>query len=231
MYFEKNKIIAGIVGLVAVVSIVNTQAIIKISKNFNSKNNQVAAVSSSRPAVPVTHVVETKGGQTIEDYLKEKYPTDYQKRVSRIEFKLNALVSKYDQEDPTELRRFLCWLTGGTWVQVGIYRSCIYPGSFEMLSNPDIGTGFIGLIHSYLKTSQSSEAIAFASRASDRDSFTTSVQKILTDEGVEAEIDSFSFRRFLCRLLGGRWEEGVTGAADIPDVPSSYSINYSICVY
>lgn len=41
-FFTQNKIIAGAVGLIAVISIVNTQAIIKLSKIEMSQNSQLA---------------------------------------------------------------------------------------------------------------------------------------------------------------------------------------------
>lgn len=46
-FFTKNKIIAGVIGLMAIVSVVNTQAIIKLSSTGVSSNDQSAQVLSS----------------------------------------------------------------------------------------------------------------------------------------------------------------------------------------
>jgi hypothetical protein len=220
-----KKVVGGLFALIAIVSIVNTQAILKLSKEsklINNATNQMAAVMTSRSSTVVKSPVVKE--QTVEDYLKIKYPRDYQKITESLKVKTQSYLERtLDSKDPEELRRFLCWITGGIWVQVGPSRSCLYPENRSMLDEVGDGNIVLNLVKTYVKSAGDIEKGYFKANHGFADSVTVyqGLESVFTGTGVNVEALGPGFRRFLCRLFGGTWTP--SSEVEMDGVTASFS--------
>jgi hypothetical protein len=198
-----KKVVGGLFAVLFVTSIVQTSAILKIQKT-NEPSHQLASVVSLDLNKTVSSQEEIL---TFEDYFKQKYPRDYQKKTNFLKLKIqNHLETTLGSDDPEELRRFLCWLTGGVWVQIGPNKSCIYA---------DVTVGFvedgtITSIENYERIIQEGEDLYFKTNHNFTDSKEMYENLELVFSNTEVEVESLGpwFRRLLCRLFGGDWLEG-----------------------
>jgi hypothetical protein len=204
-----KKVVGGLLAVLFITQMGQTFALLKLQKVanaprtpttelMNNSNNNQAAAAASRQIVT---------DKTLEQYMKDKYPRDYQKRLGRIESKINTLlaVNKITNENPEELRRFLCWITGGTWVQIGPSKVCLYPENKQNMStNSNGSTSWIE--KAIVGDKQMNDDYYKSKKISETD-VSSEIQKILTSEGVNPEIQAISLRRFFCRLFGGTWSE------------------------
>ncbi len=239
-FFTNNKIIVGVIGLMAIVSVVNTQAIIKLSSRDISNSNQPAQVLNYQKSVNNLDKNESTSYNTnnvdLEMYLKQKYPNDYRERLNSITSNINKLINdSVNKDDPEEIRRFLCWLTGGTWVQVGSARTCLY---FEE-SVSSISTNDTSWIEKAVISEKQFNEDYYSTIKKINYNISSEIESILASKGVDHEIQSISIRRFLCRLFGGTWTTGTVGATmDGPDyvvwdgpITGGVNINFSGCAY
>lgn len=220
-----KKLIGGLFAVLFVTQMAQTGAILKIQKDTKTTNfSQSATVLSATKNETTISNSKFSGPQTFEEYFKQKYPRDYQKKTNSLKLKIqNHLETTLGSDDPEELRRFLCWLTGGAWVQIGPNKSCIYADVTLGL----VEDGTIISVENYERIIQEGEYYYFKNvhDFTDSEEMYENLKSVFSSVGVEVESLGPWFRRLLCRLLGGDWLEEQEISTGI------LSGTFSACVY
>lgn len=254
-----KKITLLLISLLFVSSFVQTVAILKLSKdqgknlsyleNFNSEEALQANVLNLFNKEDELISVE-KVTKTLEEDLRLRYPRDYQERLNRINNRVTRLLEDNgintrpepdDYESIGFLRRFACWLMGGTYIDVSLdgFEPVYLCVVIEDVDVPQVAnqSGYsnqnqINISYDRLitlstllklndlqKNEEYKDLIEYRGfKEVKYQGILLEIEKIFEEEGVPKGLFGPGFRRFLCRLFGGNWQDAELPPWDDQDI-------------
>lgn len=241
-----KKLLGVLVALFVINTMVQTDAILNLQNQvantkdlssedsiISSQNMQAAVSKSSVKQSP--NIIED-----VDDYLKVKYPKDYNEKRMGIMDKITKLVPDSDigsnEDETTEIRRFLCWVTGGIWVQIGPAKMCQYarethytPGEERLFDQSDTDVGMFNVINKIITSEKSFNDLYFTNKGLSRDEVYLEIEKIFLSGGINKSAQHLNIRKFFCRLFGGDWLDEQT--VSIETEHGTVTSTFSSCTY
>lgn len=226
---KSKKIVSGLLGLLFIVTIVQSAAIIKISDRVSTQQSAVVYEYNS-----LSKKKEFRLSTSLENTIKIKYPKDYQKRITEIEKYVNEFLAEsgFQVGQKSIFTRILCWLMGGQYYQeVGPSSYCARIDAG--LTGPDTDVGILSdtatqksvstalpnPINTYFLAEKNSEISRInPSYNADMIALFQELKIKLASQGVDVDDELWKswWQRFLCELFGGNYSESVI---DVPGAP------------
>jgi len=196
--------------LLIIVSILNSVLLMSSQKrNENLEANIFSSLEGSLndqfSADKNTKISDFEEAETLEEYLRQKFPEDWEMRLEGIDRDMDLLLERYgvdldttDRGILTFFRKLGCWLSGGQFYDLGYAEGCVKMTDFDrgnILSSSDTPLS----LDLNQDTKNVSEFLSFSNLSND-------IETTLINYGVDSDfIETGAFRRFFCKLFGGHW--------------------------